>query len=165
MAQESGKINCIGNEHTKLRRCKVGGEFAGGTFDVTKLEAIETEKLTNKDVVSNIIDAGEKFRLRATFVGSGVGWPNVVNGCRFVAQFYAHGMGPGLPSLNLGAQTGNMAATGPTVVDSPMNVIAAEGLYRCGVTVTFQFKSGGPYYGVLGYNEDCVIQVSTHEEE
>jgi hypothetical protein len=139
------------------------GEFAGGSFDVTNLTAIEIEELTGAPVVSNIIDAGENFHLQATFTGAGVLWQNLT-GCTYVAQFYAKGMGFGVPDYNLGTTNGPVTGGGTYTVDSPTYNITSEGVYRCGVTVTFRTSTGVPFYGVLGFNEDCVIQVSESEE-
>ena len=139
------------------------GEFAGGSFDVTNLRAIEIEELTGAPVVSNIIDAGENFHLQATFTGAGVLWQNLT-GCRYVARFYAEGMGVGVPNHDLGMTTGPVTGAATYTVNSPNHSIANEGIYRCGVTVTFQQSTGVPFYGVLGFNEDCVIQVSPSEE-
>jgi hypothetical protein len=143
----------------------MGGEVGSGLFDVTKLEVIELETAGGAEVSSNIIDVGENFYLKATFEGSGAIWSNVLLG-KYVAQFYAHGMGYNVPNQDLGTTSGDVNALGgpPYTVKSPTKSITDEGLYRCGVTITFQTSTGVPFYGVLGYNEDCVMQVNELEE-
>jgi hypothetical protein len=142
----------------------MGGEFAGGQFDVTKLEAIEIEKVAGVETPSNIIDAGETFYLKATFGGSGPGWANVV-GKEYVAKFYAEGMGWGISNQNLGTDTGTVTSATQQFAQSPNKVINTDGLYRCGVTVSFRDPvTLVPFYGCLGYNEDCVIQIGGAEE-
>jgi hypothetical protein len=136
-------------------------------FDVYKLEAIEIETATGEKKPSNIIDWGEDFFLKAYFKGSGPDWANLTrNGFGYVVKFYAEGMGPGVADLDLGIVTGNLVA-GQTdyQVDSATTHINAEAIYRCGVMVTFRMPDGvGRWYGVLGHNEDCVIQISALEE-
>lgn len=139
------------------------GEFAGGQFDVTKLEAIEIETATGVESPSNIIDYGENFYLQATFEGKGTAWPNLTGGT-YVAKFYAEGMGPSVPDQDFGTVKGPMTGKSKYTVKSPVNNITTEGLYRCGVTVSFRKADGTPFYGVLGYNEDCVIQIGIAEE-
>jgi hypothetical protein len=136
-------------------------------FDVYKLEAIEIETATGVQMPSNIIDWGENFFLRAHFNGSDPQWTNMThNGFGYVVQFYAKGMVPGVGDLILGTVTGNLVnGQLDYQVDSATTHIAAEAIYRCGVMVTFRMPDGvGHWYGVLGHNEDCVIQISSEEE-
>jgi hypothetical protein len=145
----------------------MSGEMdTSGKFDVTKLESIEIETATGQQMPSNIIDWNENFFLRAHFKGSGAQWVNMTqNGFQYTAKFYAEGMGPNVADVNLGQVTGNLAANKLEYqIDSPTNQIAAEAVYRCGVMVTFQAPNGGRWYGVLGFNENCVIQISAFEE-
>jgi hypothetical protein len=134
-------------------------------FDVTKLEAIEIDE-PGVEFPSNIIDWGEDFYLKATFEGHGPLWDNMTqNGFQYIAQFYAEGMGPGVADQNFGSTQGNLVPGQPQYqVNSPVANIEAEGVWRCGVMVTFRTADAGRWYGVLGYNEDCVIQMSILEE-
>lgn len=136
-------------------------------FDVTKLEAIEIEEPGN-EFVSNIIDWGEDFYLKAYFEGasSETEWQNMTDGeFEYTAQFYAKAMSPGIDDLDLGTTQGNLSLNQyDYVVESPTTNVRDEGIWRCGVTVTFRLPNGRRYHGVLGYNDDCVIQVSISEE-
>jgi hypothetical protein len=138
----------------------MGGEMTlEGTFDVTRLECWEVEEPGNW-LLSNIIDVGEDFFLRVYFEGSGSTWDNMkALALDFHVQFYADGMGPGIPDVDLGSTLGTLGADDEYEIDSPMNQIDDAGLYRCGVTVTFP-----DWKGTLGFNEDCVIQVNPQEE-
>jgi hypothetical protein len=144
----------------------MGGEMnLTGTFDVTNLECWEVQDPGN-EILSNIIDVGEDFYLKAYFEGSGDLWTNMTNArYEYVVRFYAEGMGFNVPNINLNETTGNLVP-GQLVyeVDSPTDHIDDEGIYRCGVTVTFRTADGADWPGVLGFNEDCVIQVSPMEE-
>ena len=146
----------------------MGGEMTpSGTFDVTKLECWEGADPATA-VLSSIIDVGEDFFLRAYFEGTGDGWHNMTEGgFHYVCKFYAEGMGFGIPNVDLGQMEGDMDPLDAPdyAIDMPVNHIDTEGIYRCGVTVTFQLPGGvGHWYGVLGYNEDCVIQVNPEEQ-
>jgi hypothetical protein len=136
-------------------------------FDVYRLEAIEIETATGVQSPSNIIDWGENFFLRAHFNGSDHQWTNMTaNGFEYRVQFYIKGMKPGVADpAALADVTGNLVAGQLDYqVDSATTSIAAENIYRCGVMVTFRTSGGGHWYGVLGHNEDCVIQISAEEE-
>jgi hypothetical protein len=154
------------------------GEMTTGSwFDVTELKAIEIETATGDEMESNIIDFGENFFLRATFRGGGPSWLNMTqNGFEYRARFWADGMGP-IPApdpitdpdwrdLDLGTVTGELVPGQIEYeIDSPTTTIdVMDVVYRCGVTVSFRTSDGGPWFGVLGYNEDCVIQISWMEE-
>lgn len=142
----------------------MGGEMTpSGTFDVTKLECWEVEAT---DILSNIIDVGEDFYLKAYFEGSGTQWTNMETAeFEYVVRFYAEGMGPGVPDVDLDETTGNLVDGQTTYeINSPTTHIDDEGIYRCGVTVVFRTKDGVRWPGVLGFNEDCVIQVNPEEE-
>jgi hypothetical protein len=144
----------------------MGGEMTlGGTFDVTQLECWEVEDPGN-EILSNIIDMGEDFFLKAYFEGSGTQWTNMVrSGFEYIVSFYAEGMGPGVPDVDLGEMTGNLVdGEAAYEVNSLPAHIDDEGIYRCGVTVTFRDPGGVRWPGVLGFNEDCVIQVDPEEE-
>ena len=144
------------------------GEMTTGSwFDVSELKAIEIETETGAQIESNIIDHGEEFFLRATFKGGGPSWVNMTNNeFQYRARFYAEGMGPDIDDEPLGVTTGNLVAGKHEYdIDSPVNTIRRhDAVYRCGVTVSFRTKDGGRWYGVLGFNEDCVMQVSWAEE-
>lgn len=137
-----------------------------GEFNVTRLEAWEIETPGQPPIQSNIIDWTEPFFLRAYFEGSGPGWINMrQNGFEYRAQFYAEGMGPGVADQDFGTVTGNLVPGQDAYeVDSNEQTIGANAIFRCGVMVTFRPPGGGPWFGVLGYNEDCVIQIHTLEE-
>jgi hypothetical protein len=143
------------------------GEISmNGQFDVTKLEAWEIETATQEVFQSNIIDWGETFFLKVYFQGSGPAWTNMCqNQFQYKVKFYAEGMGPGVPDQNFGEVTGNLVPNQDAyVVDSGNQAVNANGVFRCGVMVTFSTQNGGGWWGVLGYNEDCVIQVHEREE-
>ncbi len=135
-------------------------------FDVTTLECFEIETATGEQFQSNIIDWGEQFFLRATFTGDGAQWSNMVNnGFGFIVQFFAEGMGPGVADLALGTVNGNLVpGTNEYTVDSAIATVNAQGVYRCGVTVSFRVPNGNNWFGVLGFNEDCVILIHPSEE-
>ena len=136
-------------------------------FDVNNLEAVEIETATGEEFLSNIIDWGENFFLRVTFTGSGADWANLThNGFGYVARFYAEGMGPGVDDLDLGTATGNLVnGQSEYTIDSPTTSVNTDAIYRCGVMVSFRMPNGvGRWYGVLGHNENCVIQISPVEE-
>ncbi|MCK4471725.1 MAG: hypothetical protein KAW49_08050 [Anaerolineae bacterium] len=138
-------------------------------FDVAKLEAIEIETATGDEIPSNIIDWGENFYLKATFEGKAaeMQWHNMKTGkVEYIARFYGEGMGPGVPDKNFGTTKGNLKP-GKDVyaVKSPTTSITGEGIWRCGVTVEFRWpNTGARWYGVLGHNEGCVIQIHISEE-
>ena len=141
----------------------MGGEFTlGGAFDVYKLECWEVESPGNW-IQNNIIDVGENFFLRVYFKGSGTTWDNVVEPMtlQYTVNFYAEGMGPGVPNVAIGPPiNGNLVVgQGDYQVNSTEIAIGNTGIYRCGVTVTF-----AAWKGLLGFNEDCVIQVNPMEE-
>jgi hypothetical protein len=138
-----------------------------GWFDVTKLEAIEIDE-PGVEFPSNIIDWREDFYLKAYFEGppSETEWQNMTDGeLPYTARFYAKAMSPGVDDLDLGSANGELD---PGIyqyeVASPTTNVEAEGIWRCGVTVTFRLTNGRRYHGVLGFNEDCVIQISISEE-
>jgi hypothetical protein len=144
----------------------MGGQTSPpGSFDVSLLEALETTG--GVETPSNVLDEGETFTLRATFAGSGGEWNNLrAQGGMFTAHFYGHLMGPGTENpRDFGSQAG---APSPITADS-MQVesqdvaIDNSGIYRCGVVLTFE-ANGVPWTGILGFNEDCVVQINPQEE-
>lgn len=135
-----------------------------GKFDVTSLFVQEPGDAADEQ--QNVVDVGEPIQLRATFEGTGTDWGNMETmGLEYTVTFYAEGMGPGVPNINFGTVAGNLFAGGsPYDINHPVPAgIANEGIYRCGVTVTFN-NGGVPWLGWLGFNEDCVVQASTSEE-
>ena len=138
-----------------------------GEFDVTTLEAIETEP-SGVQHPSSIFDFGEQFNLQATFQGSGTQWENMkLNRFAYVAQFFAEGMGPGVADQDFGTTNGNLTpAQNVYEVGSPNASINAVGIFRCMVVVTFRGPATPPrpWIGFLGFNQDCVIQVHAFEE-
>ena len=139
-----------------------GEMTAQGWFDVTGLESIEIETATGGEIQSAIIEWGTDFFLRATFSGGGPTWENMTrNGFGYIVSFYAEGIGPGVDEVNLGEVTGNLVSGHSDYrVDSPTIDSMAVGIWKCGAAVTFRMPDGvGPWYGVLGYNEDCLIQI------
>jgi hypothetical protein len=142
-------------------------------FKVTELTCIEVEK-PGQEIESNIIDYNEEFYLQATFKGDHdePEWYNMkVGDIWYKAMFYGKYMGPSIgpnapPDLDLGHVEGDLKHKDDTyVVKGPKKKFAHEGLWRCGVVVTFTHGKNGPgYVGVLGFNEDCVIQISMFEE-
>ena len=132
-----------------------------GEFNVTKLEVVET----GTSNLNNIVDAGEMFRLKATFEGTGTNWDNMEK-MPVTAEVYFYGEGMGLvASQAFGAIKSQVLAykTGKYEVFSDQVSVPIQGIFRCGCVVTF--KNGAtPWYGWLGYNEDCVLQVHPSEQ-
>jgi hypothetical protein len=140
-----------------------------GEFDVTKLEAIETET-TGEEHPSFIFDKGESFTLKATFQGAGDTFRNLEFSREYeaFAQFFAEGMGPGVPNQNFGSKQMPLQWPSPPeyeIVSNPVS-ISSRGIYRCGVVVYLRDKDSPqrPWIGILGFNENCVIQVHPFEE-
>lgn len=137
-------------------------------FDVKKLECMEIETTTGDAFPSNIIDWGEKFFLKATFEGPHAvsEWHNMTDGeLEYTAKFYGEGIGPGVTDKDFGTITGKLQTEKYTYeVESPTTSVTADGVWRCGVTVTFRQHNGRRYHGVLGFNVDCVVQISKFEE-
>jgi hypothetical protein len=140
-------------------------------FDVTELAITEPGP---PFLDQNILDLGEPFALRVTFTMSGpfAFFIEGIPGIRAVMQFYAEGMGPGVPNVAFGTPTlGLTAGTGTYVYHHPVpGGVTAGGIYRCGVAVTFRVVAPPPgpagdvpVPAILGFNEDCVIQV--HHQE
>lgn len=138
------------------------GNPSAENFDVSELEIVEQGTTTP----NNIIDVGEDFQLRARIEGSGSVWNNLkTTDHKVKAQFYAEGLGPGVPDQTFGA---------PVFVDIPGDdfwvhsetvSVADEGLYRCGVIVTiWDDAEANPWIGWIGFNEDCPLLVNPHEE-
>ena len=136
-----------------------------GEFDVTELIAVEPGDPAAEQ--GNIIDTAEPFQLRATFDGTGTDWGNMEGGgWAYSAWFYAHGLGPGMPTLFFGpAVIGNLGAGGPyTAVQLVPGGTLPAGTYKCTVVVGFRNPATGtPWLGWLGYNE-CVIMMFPWEE-
>jgi hypothetical protein len=140
-----------------------------GEFDVTKLEAIETEPSGEKHP-SFIFDIGENFQLEATFEGAGDTWRNLEFSGEYeaVAQFYAEGMGPGVPDQNFGTKAKDLTwpSPGEYKILSDTVSISRQGIYRCGVVVYLRDRDPPrrPWIGFVGFNGDCVLQVHPFEE-
>jgi hypothetical protein len=140
-----------------------------GQFDVTKLEAIETDPAGDEHS-TYILNAGEQFSLRATFEGTGAQWDSMErSGFKAVLRFYAESIGPG-PEQSWGPK---MITLGPASqhktdgeyrVDSDPISISQSGIYRCGVAVTFKTDSDNYWWGVLGFNDECMLQIHWLEE-
>jgi hypothetical protein len=158
---------CYTSGHWRERRTYMPGEvIAEGWFDISELEAVELEAATGEEIVSPIIDWGTEFFLRATFGGGGCIWENMTrNGFGYVVTFHAEHMGPDVDDMNLGEVTGNLVnGQSDYQVDSPTNNMMADGIWKCGVAVTFRTPDGiGHWSGVFGYKEDCLIQITRFE--
>jgi hypothetical protein len=135
-------------------------------FDVTGLQVVE---IGPPELDQNILDTGERFWLRATVTVSGALWTVLQQIAGVVpinlrANFYAEGMGPGVPNQAFGVQSHPIgAASTYTIYRSVDAGIASGGIYRCGVAVTLHLDGVGLNY-ILGFNEDCVIQVHPLEQ-
>jgi hypothetical protein len=138
------------------------GNPSAESFDVSELEIVETGTTTP----NNIVDVDEDFQLRARIEGSGSTWNNLkATDHKVKAQFYAEGMGPGVPDQTFGDPVFEDIAADDFWVESETVSVADEGIYRCGVVVTvYDDTEAIPWVGWLGYNEDCVLQVNPHEE-
>jgi hypothetical protein len=136
------------------------GNPAAESFDVSELEIVELGTTTP----NNIVDVGANFQLRARIEGSGSVWNNLKTTDHVVkAQFYAEGMGPGVPDHTFGADIFKDISADDFWIESDPVSVAEEGIYRCGVVVTiWDDAAANPWTGWLGYNEDCVLQVNPH---
>lgn len=142
-------------------------EIAGGTWDITQLEALEQDA-TGTWVPAQIVDRGENFRFRATFDGSGAVWNNLENqGHVAVAEFYAERMGAepfwGTFERDIAVVNVTLGAGGPYLAVTGDLTLNRDGIYRCGVTLTFEDANGVADLGILGFRDDCLIQVSQFE--
>jgi hypothetical protein len=146
-----------------------------GVFDVNTLEVIEM--VSGVETSSHIVDVGENFNVRAEITADGTdpawkSWRDINdalgpgNEMYFVrAHFYAEGMGPGVLNQTFGTTDEPINADNFTV-DSPLDNIGNDGIYRCGVMVNVYFKFGVvevPMKAWLGFNEECPLQVNEHE--
>ncbi len=146
-----------------------------GAFDVNTLEVIEM--VGGVETSSHIVDAGETFELRAhiTAVGTDPFWGflRAVNAALGPGnevlfargEFYAEGMGPGVPNQVFGTTDEPINADTFTV-DSPGNSIVPDGIYRCGVMLNVYFILGAvevPLKTWVGFNEECPLMVNPHE--
>lgn len=134
-------------------------------FGVISLEAFEIDGTV--ELKSNIIDRGENFLLRATIQGDPTitEWVNMrIGGIRYRVRFYAKSMTPGIGDIDWGYTAFTDLNQDTFSVDSPTVQINRTGLYECGCWVEFRHANNTPYFGVLGYNKECVIQVHSFEE-
>ena len=146
-----------------------------GTFDVNTLEIIEM--VAGVETTSLIVDVGETFELRAHItadridplwvfmraINAALGLGNEVFFVR--AEFYAEGMGPGVPNQAFGTTYEPINADTLEAKDAG-NSIGPDGIYRCGVMVNVVFKSGTievPLKAWVGFNEECPLMVNPHE--
>jgi hypothetical protein len=137
------------------------GNPSSENFDVSELRVVE---LGTSDP-NNIVDVGESFQLKARIEGSGSTWNNLkATDHKVRAQFYAEGMGPGVPNQSFGEKFADISGDDFWVTSDPDDV-AHEGIYRCGVVVTiWDDAETNAWKGWLGFNEECPLQVNPHEE-
>ncbi len=146
-------------------------EIAGGTWDITQLEALEQDAAGNW-VPTQIVDRGEKFRLRATFDGTGAVW-NTLENQKHVANvtFFAERLGAE-PAWPFGGtwerdfppiQVTLSAGSGPYFAEIDGLTITKDGIYKCGVTMTFEDANGVADLGIVGSLEGLMLQVSEYE--
>lgn len=148
-------------------------EIAGGAWDITQLEAIEQDAAGNW-APTHIVDRGETFRLRATFDGNGAVWNTLENqGHVANVTFFAERLGAepagwwwfggtwehDFPTI----QKVLAANGGPYFAESGDLTVTKDGIYKCGVTVTFEDANGVADLGTLGALEGLLLQVSEHE--
>ena len=133
----------------------------GESFDVSQLRVVESGTMSP----NNIVDPGENFELEATIAGNGLTWANLINSHHKVkAQFYAEGMGPGVPDQDFGHVFLDIPGNNFAVKSAPVNVPDA-GIYRCGVVVSvWDNGQTNSWVGWLGYNEDCLLQVNEEDQ-
>ena len=122
-------------------------------FSISALEVFEPVGALDP---TNIVPINGLFDLKATFDGAHWTWDGMENdGVQYEVSFYAEGLGASALELDLGTETGNLAAGGgPYEVTKSNLSINTSGLYRIACTVIFD---GWPQ--VAGFKEDLLLQV------
>lgn len=137
-------------------------------FKVGKLECMEVEE-PGTEIESYIIDSGEEFYLKVSFEGKpgDEDWENMKGGeCKYKPTFFGHAIGPkSVTDLEFECDGGQLEeGTDSYTVQTKKKSVDQEGIWMCGVIITFTHANDHKYYGVLGSRADCIIQISEFEE-
>jgi hypothetical protein len=122
-------------------------------FDVTGLQVIAE---AGGIAPFSIVKPNSNFTLQATFTGSGPGWAGMeARNAPYSVQFYAEGIGPWFGPTETTWPVVNGTLQGLGTYNVPQLVqLPSEGVYKLACVVTFPNDAG-----VLGFNEDLIVQV------
>lgn len=147
----------------------MAGQFPSGTFDVTGLQVTFEEQAHHPTppLSMDIIDYGETFDLTVALEGTGTAWRNVCDReIPFEVRYYAEGIGTA-PDLDLGVVSGNLVSgkyaygfsDNETTLRVAGGITEMDAIFKLAASVTFPGE-----YGLLGYTEGPMIQISHLEE-
>lgn len=121
-----------------------------------KIDKFYVEEPASAEPPADIIALNSSFDLKVDFSGSGGAWQGYVNAsANYVVNFYAEGIGVGVPEIDFGEIHGRLVAGTNTVKLPVPNGIDKEGVYRLGCLIKIS-----PPSGINGYEENLLISVA-----